>query len=268
MALEAWVALSAGILLAVTIVAQGLALSRVRGRWDLVAIGTSVGAAVLLATTLILTVREHERWSPFDLQQMALSLALMTLIIHLVLAWRAGTIKTGLVVDLVVLVLALMVVIAIRPGGSPLNCIQRAFPFQLQWILFLLGAGGATVAGGTALMLALRIWLVERGSALRLPRRVDFYVPLKQAARLVLAALGSGLVVGSWWAWQTMGVLTSGDPREEWMAVTWLVAALSLLAWRLEKWAGRWAAGLAVVAAIVALFGLLILLDMRRLLGL
>jgi hypothetical protein len=267
MTIEAWGVWGASILLAVTIIAQGLALFEIRGRWGLVAIGASLGATVGLALTLALMVKEQGYWSPFDLWQMALSLALVTLIIHLLLAWRSRTMKPGLLVELVVLILLLMVVVVIRPGGSALHCAQCTFPFQLQWILFLVGAGGATVAGGTALMLALRIRLARRGGGLRLPCRVDFYVSLKQATRLVLAALGSGLVVSVWWAWQTVGTLTSGDPREEWLAITWLVAAASLLAWRLEKRARWWAAGLALVSAVVALFGLLVLLDMRRLLG-
>ena len=40
------------------------------------------------------------------------------------------------------------------------------------------------------------------------------------------------------------------------MAVAWLTAAMSLLAWQLDGRRGRWAAGLALVAAAAVLVGL------------
>jgi ABC-type transport system involved in cytochrome c biogenesis permease subunit len=90
---------------------------------------------------------------------------------------------------------------------------------------------------------------------------------LTQAIFLALVALGSGLTVSVWWAWQTAGTLTAGDPREIWMAVTWLTAAMSLVAWQLEGHRGRWAAGLALAAALYVGFGLVFLTYLQSLLG-
>jgi hypothetical protein len=51
------------------------------------------------------------------------------------------------------------------------------------------------------------------------------------------------------------------------MAIAWLITAMSLLAWQLGgrrgrmMSGGRWAAGLAMVAAATVLFGLLILVQ-------
>jgi hypothetical protein len=57
--------------------------------------------------------------------------------------------------------------------------------------------------------------------------------------------------------------LTSGDPREGWVFVAWLVAAMSMLARRLGKRWGRWTAGLAVLAAAIAAFGLLVIVELQ-----
>jgi hypothetical protein len=174
--------------------------------------------------------------------------------------------EAGLVVDLIALGLILFGVFAVRPGGPPLLCVQRAIPFYVQWTLYWLGAGAVIVSCGAGLPLALRQGLERRGQGLRLPRDSHLRVLLAQATSLALVTLGAGLVVGLWWAWRTVGGMNSGDPREGWMAVTWLVAAATLLAWRLEGRSWRWSAGLSVLAAVAVILGLLAVPDLVRLL--
>jgi ABC-type transport system involved in cytochrome c biogenesis permease subunit len=84
---------------------------------------------------------------------------------------------------------------------------------------------------------------------------------------LALIGLGAGLVTSAWWAWRSVGGLAGDDPRQAWMAITWLLSAMSLLAWQLEAAAARWAAALAGLAATVAIGGLLAVPYIVRLLG-
>ncbi len=46
------------------------------------------------------------------------------------------------------------------------------------------------------------------------------------------------------------------------MAVAWLITAASLLAWKLDGRRGRWAAGLALAAAVAVLVGVLFPADL------
>jgi hypothetical protein len=131
-------------------------------------------------------------------------------------------------------------------------------PCLVQWILFLVGAGGAVVAGSTALTLGLCALLSGRGLDLRWSARRDLLACLRQATGITLVALGAGLAMGVWWAWQVTGRLTAGDPREGWLVVGWVLAATSWVAWRLGRQGGRWAAVLIMLAASVAMTGLLI----------
>jgi hypothetical protein len=268
MALEVWLALGAAALLAVAALVQGAAHWRAWGRGNLVATLVRVATVLALGVALALAAGAHGACSPHDLRQVALGLALAALLIQLVLAWRAGAPGASLVVDLVALVLVLMGALALGPGGPPLDCIQAALPTRGQWLLFLVGAAAAVVAGSTGLALALYIWLYKRRSPLPFVRRADLYHSLKGATRLALAALWGGLALGAWWAWRALGALNGGDARAGWMAITCLLAAASLLAWRMDRRAARWAAGLAVLAAAAALLGLLALPDLRLLLGL
>jgi hypothetical protein len=268
MTLEVWLALGAAGLLAVAALVQGVAFWRGWASGNLVAAGVRVAAAVALAVALVLAAGAHGQWSPIDLRQVVLGLALAALLVQLVLAWRIRSPGVSLVVDLVALSLILVGTLAVGPGGPPLNCIQRAVPFQVQWVLLIVGAAAALVAGSTGLALALYLWLSRRRGLFPFVRRSDLYVSLKEATRLALVTLWGGLAVGAWWAWQALGALSSGDAREGWMAIACLVAAASLLAWRLERRAARWAAVLAVAAAAAALFGLLAVNDLRMLWGL
>ena len=88
------------------------------------------------------------------------------------------------------------------------------------------------------------------------------------AAGLAAVALAAGLAVGTWWAWQATGSPGTGDPRVAWLAAAWLVALMAVWTCRLGERSGRWAAGLSVVAAVLAITGLLAVADLRLILGL
>lgn len=261
MAVESWFSLGAGILLALAAAGRGLSWVGVRGRWSLVAAAARGAAGMALLVALA-----QGEGSPFDLQQMALGLALATVGLHLALTWRLPTGDAGPLADLIALALTLTG-LALRSGGTVPTPAQRMVPFYVQWVLFLLGGGAAMVAGAAGLALALRVGPVRRSLSLAGPSCAGLGSLLREAVSLALVTLGSGLVTGVWWAWRTVGRLAGGDPREGWMAVTWLVAALSLLSWRLEKHPGWWAAALAVVAAAAAIVGLLAIVEVRRALG-
>jgi len=218
-----------------------------------------------LAAALGLAVLAHGEPSPFDLRQLALGLGLALVLAGLALAWRHGTAGAGPVQDLVALSLVLAAVLAIRPGGTLLTCVQRSLPFGAYWGLFVLGSGGLLLAGGTALDLGLAA--LVPGSERRLPR-TDAYRQLAGAAFLGLAAVGGGLAISACWSWRMAGSLLSGDPRQTWLGATWLVAGMGLLAWPLERRGPRVAAVLAVVAAVMALVGLLAIPELQRLWGL
>lgn len=256
----------AAFLLAVAAVASSIALVEARGRWGATAVGARAAGTVTVALALGLAGQQGE-WSPLDTQQVVLGLVLAMLSIQMVLSWRLGIGSGGPVVDIVAVALILVGVILFRSDAPPLTCAQQAPAFAAQWILFLLGGGGTLVAGGATLMLVLHKSLSVRGRGIRQPTRGDLYNLLTQAIFWALVALGGGLTVSVWWAWQTAGTLTSNDPRELWLAVTWLTAAMSLLAWQLEDHRGRWAAGLALVAALNATFCLVLLPHLQSLLG-
>jgi hypothetical protein len=259
---EIWSSLAA-LLLVMAAAARGLALVREGKWWDRIATGARAAAVLALVLALVRLVATRGGWSPFDVGQVALCLALATLVVHLALQWRLKVDAAAPVVDLVAFGLVLVGVGYTLPGGSVLTCAQRTAPFHIQWVLFLLGAGGLTVAGSAGAMLALRTVLTRSGRGLE-PRWIDLQVFLKQASALALVTLGGGLAVSSWWAWQTVGSLTTGVSAEGWLAAASLVAAMSLLVRRVGRRWGRWAAGLAMVAAAVAIIGLMAATDLGR----
>jgi hypothetical protein len=107
----------------------------------------------------------------------------------------------------------------------------------------------------------------RRGGNLNLATSDSLYALLVWAARLAFVTLGSGLTVGLWWSWQTLGTLTGGDPRSEWMALAWLLTAMSLLAGQLERHRRWWVSGLAGLAALNVVFGWLLLVGVQALFG-
>jgi hypothetical protein len=250
-------ALVAACLLGIAVLSSGLAMFRVRGLWGRIAAVARVAGMTALLASLVSAVVLQGEWSPFDLHRVVMDLALAMLVVHFALAWRLGTSGANLAVDVTALLLVVLAAIVLRPGSPPLTCVQRTVPFWIRWFLFLLGSGGVLVAGNASLMLALRRGMMGRGKDLRIANPTDLCSLLTGATFLALVAIGGGLTIGVWWAWQTVGGLSSGDPREGLMAVTWLVSAMSLSAWQLGIWRGRWAAGLAIMSAGMVLVGLL-----------
>jgi hypothetical protein len=270
---DAWALAVAASLLAaaavVGVVAQAAGPAGV-GRWRLPGLGLAIAAAAALVVALALAVVARQVWSPFDLEQTTIALAAATLVIYLALAigLRAGGGLLASLVGLVVLALTLFGWLAIRPGGSAPNVVQRGLAVQIQWGCFILGSGGAVVAGCAGLALAIRAGLIGRGHELAWSRRADLHHLLSQAAGLAAVALAAGLAVGTWWAWQATGSPAAGDPRVAWLVAAWLVVLMVVWTYRLGERSGRWAAGLSVVAAALAVTGLLAVTDLRLILGL
>ncbi len=263
MKIELWAALAA-LLYAAAAVSSGLARSKRQGAWRRVALATRIAGLVPLAVALTVAIMDHGEPSPYDLRQLALWLGLAASLVGLALPWRQGNTEAGPVQDVVLLSLLVAALLVIRPGGRPLTCVERWFPFWTYWGLFLLGSGSILVAGSAALDLALgaflpgdQLWTTRAGS----------YRLLANATLGSLVALGGGLTLAVWWAWRTAGSLSAGDPRPTWMGATWLLVGMSLLAWQLQRRGARIAAILAIVAAAMALFGLLAVLDLQRLWG-
>jgi hypothetical protein len=279
MRIDSWLALSAAVLLLAAGVTRGIRLFKAepgRGRWNLLLISLESGSAMALIAALVLAASAHGEWSPADLVQVTLGLALAVMGFHLELVLfprlpyprRNRIAEVGLFVDVVVLGLILTGVFVIEPGGPLLLCVERTALFYLQWVLRILGAGAVIVGGCTGLTLIFGWLPVQRKRSLRLPRRAVLHELLTQSQLLALLFLGSGLAVGIWWAWTTFGRPSNGDPRDVWMGITWLATVSSWLSWKLAEGAERWPAGLTVLAAAAAIFGLLAVPDLYRLLGL
>ncbi len=271
MTLETGVVLVASALMAMALGAQALGLSGAFGqrRWHGLVIAARVGAVAALATALVLAVVNENAWTPSDLRHLTLSLALAVLAIQLALTWGCRTDGAGPVIDLFVLALSL-VIIGVRAGTTPPTCTQSEVLFLAQWGLFVVGAGAAVVAGSAGLMLLLRRLWARIGWEDRLPPRDGAEAFLQQATLVTLAALGSGLVTGAWLAWRHVGAPPSRDPRSTWMAITWLVAAMSHLAWRLRQRPPRRALGAAILgvsAAFAGIFGTLAITGIGHVLG-
>jgi hypothetical protein len=262
---EHWGILAA-VLLLVAIAARMLALFSTGTRWKLVVIGARLGAGLGALVALILMVGIQGGWSPFAPRQLALGLALASICAHLLLTWRGNCDGAGPVADLVVLGLVVWGLFA-PAAGRQLSCAQDTIPFGIQWGLFLAGGGAVLVAASTALVLALQRIVAAWGPDLHWPMRHDLYRFLVEAAALALTVLGGGLVLSAWWAWRSEGALSDSDPREIWIAITWLLVAMS---WLTRHWNRRWrtrAAALAIVAAATLLIGLFFVVDLRRLWG-
>lgn len=263
---ESW-GVGATLLLALAIGFRGLVLTRGPGRWAVLTVGARVCGMLALAVALILSATAQGEWSPLDLRQLTLGLALASLLVYQALAWRFRVEAGAPVVDLIALLLLLTGILAVRPGGGLLACDQRSILFHVQWILSLLGAGGTVAAGSAGVTLALCAATASRGWDLQWPRRLDLHLFVGEAVLLALVALGGGLVASIGLSWWTLGTVAGDDPRVVWLAITWLFVATSAVARHLDRWWGRWAAGLAVAAAASAIFGLVILGDVRHLLG-
>jgi hypothetical protein len=259
---EIW-AVIAAVLLGLAAVSGGLEMAVPRGRWKAVALASRVAALAALVVALIAAAVVHGRWSAADPRQAMLGLVAAMLAIHLVLAWRLGAGTAGPVMDLVAIVLSLVSAFLVGAGSTGFICVQLSALYQAQWILLSVGGGSVLVAACAGLMLLLRKALLSRDWELKLPGWSPLYGLLAQAAVLALIALGSGLIIGVWWAWQTSGTLGNDSAREVWMAVAWLITAMSLFAWQLDTRRSRWAAALVLVAATAVLIGLILPVDLR-----
>jgi hypothetical protein len=224
-----------------------------------------LGALATLVVAVVLSVVAQGGWSPFDLHQLAVSVAGLSLAWALVLSRVWESMAPDPVLDAIVLAIVLTAMVAIQLGGPPLECAQQGLLFAGQWALFVLGAGSATVAASLALS-----WAIRRFAPLKAVHWVSSASPdrpLAEAVWVTLVVLGAGLLLSVLWAWRTYGSLSTGDPRQAWIAGVWLVAAMSAAAWQLERRSRAWALLLAGVAGVAVLAGLLAVLDLQRLLG-
>jgi hypothetical protein len=288
LAVEMWLALAASGALFTAGLAHGLALREGRGGvgfvWARVSLGARLVAIAAVAGTLALVAGALGRWTPFDLRQVALSLALSTMVVYVTLACirptperypgsnppRSIRLGVGPIVDAVALALVLAGMFVVQPGEVPLACEQPAALSDVQWVLYLVGGGGVAVAGsiGLGLLLCpLLIWKAGRVRNLRSENPCSsLATPLGDAVALALSTLGAGFVVGVWSAWQATGNMSRGDPREAWLAVAWLVTAMCGLAHSTSSgeahgWSQdsqRWTGVLALLAAAVIFFGLFV----------
>ena len=88
MATESWLVLGAGVLLAVAVAVQGVAMlrpARTSTRWPWPALVARGAAAVTLLAALVLAVNADGRWLPDAPRQTALGLALAALVAELLL---------------------------------------------------------------------------------------------------------------------------------------------------------------------------------------
>ena len=259
---EIW-AVIAAVLLGLAAVSGGLEMAVLRGRWEAVVLASRVAALVALVVALVAAAIVHGHWSAADPRQAMLGLVAAMLSIHLVLAWRLGGGTAGPVVDLVAIVFSLVGAFVVGAGSRGFICVELPALYQAQWIFLSVGGGSVLVAACAGLMLLLRKGLLSRDWGLALLGWRPLHGLLAHAAVLALAALGSGLVIGVLWAWRTSGTLGSDSAREVWMAVAWLITAMSLLAWQLDTRRSRWAAALVLVAATAVLIGLSLPVDLR-----
>jgi hypothetical protein len=268
---EAWALAVAACLLAAAAVVEVAALVAGPGgvgRWRLYGLWPAAAATMALVVALVLAVANQQSWSPFNVEQIAVSLAAATMIIYLALTIGLRASSGGVAVEVVILALTLFAWLGVAPGGSAPDAIQRGLPIQVQWACLIVGAGGAIVAGCVALVLAVRGRLIGRGRELAWPRRTDLHYLLSRAASLAAVAMAAGLAVGTWWAWQATGSPGAGDPRVAWLAAAWLATLMAVWTCRLGERSGRWAAGLSIAAAALAASGLLAVTDLRLVLGL
>lgn len=259
--------LVAAVSLALSAVAGGLAAFRTDSAWVRIFLGLRVTSMVAVAVALVGRAGTAGGWSPYDPQLSVLGLVLAMLIVHSVLAWLLKAGPTGPLVELAGLGLLLVGAAGLPAGTLPLPCPQEVAWLQIQWALFLLGGGSLLVAGCMGLTLMVDRAVQSRGRSVHLATSENLYTLLVWAVKLAFVTVGSGLTIGLWWAWRSLGTLASGDPRAEWMALAWLLTAMSLLAGQLERHQRWWVAGLAGLAALNVIFGWLFLVGLQDLLG-
>lgn len=267
MALEGWAvpsAIAAAALLATVLVAEWLA-TRVAWRgWNRVVPSLRGAAVVAVAVAWFFLGWYLEPSSPFDLRTLSWGVAWFLLPEAWTLARRLETDDALPVMDGAALGLILLGLL-IRPPGAQPTLLGTSWLFWLYWIALLGGAAGALEAGCAGLVLVARRKSGWAGSA-PAPGEAALLLVLRDATAGAASVIGFGLLAGAHSAWRTLGSLSTGDPREGWMVTAFLALGASLAAWRLGRAGRRWAVALAMLAAILALVGALLVVDLRALL--
>jgi ABC-type transport system involved in cytochrome c biogenesis permease subunit len=253
---DGWLILAGVLLLLLAAVARGLALGRNQTRWGLPSVVCRMVAVAILAAGLVVSIWTRAGWSPNDPVQVSLALSLSVLVLHLLLLWRLGVDGASPVVDLLALFFLLLGWWMVQTEVPDLTCQQDVPVTYVQWSLYLFGMGGVMVAASASLLLFSRGLASRLGRAGRFPPESAMHIFLRHATAVGLVILGTGIVVGLWWAWRTTGSLYSGDLREIWMASTWLAAGTSFFAWQLRTGPAPRAAALSLIAAIGGYVGL------------
>jgi hypothetical protein len=262
LALEVWLVLAVSAALVTAGIAQRLALGIGERPWACVALCARLAATAVVAVTLGQLSWALGQWTPDDLRLVALSLAMSAMIIYLTLGRFVPTVGTGprlchtLLVEGVALALVVVGVLVLQPRQALPGCSSRTFLFYVQWLLYLIGSGGVIVAGSAGLGLVLCSLPIQQKG--RSSPCDALHASLGHAGSLALSTLGAGLVLGVWSAWYAVGRMSSGDPREAWLAVTWFVSAMSGLVRGWTPGSQRWAGVLALLAAAVVTYGLLL----------
>lgn len=263
MATELWLALAAGLTLALGVICQGLGGLEAGRRWRKAAVGLRIAAVILLAAGCVTAALARGYWTPIDPRQAALGLAWTAVTAHLLLIWWLGANGAGFAADLFALVLSLVAVL-VKPDAAPLFRMHRTAALYAQWALLLVGAGTAGVAGAFGLELVLHAVSTKWRRSRDLHWQIAAQASIRSATVLTWLTLGGGLVLGLWRTWRTAGSLLSDDPRAAWLAAAWLTAGASLLTWYLGRRASRWAAGLALLAGLVAVLSFLAVPELLR----
>jgi hypothetical protein len=254
---EIW-PLVAILLMALAVVTRTLALLGVRGPWNLATAFIRLGAALALGVFLALLVGNSGAWSPLEWDQLMASLSIAILVMYQLMAWGFRVEGAAPLVDLLALALVVTGMSIPTADGLAPTCIQTAAPFIIWQGLFLVGTAAAAIMGSTGLMLGLQAGLERVAQGTHWPGRSDQVFFLAQANMLALLILGCSLVLSISWSWHTIGSLGLDDTYLAWMAITWLLAAMSNLARSVQRhWVG-WLAILAVATTGTALFGLLV----------
>jgi hypothetical protein len=260
----------AGLLLLASAVAGFLVLFSVEAPWKLIGFGAKIAAVLVLVVAMVLvrslSWQGQPSW-PHGFLHPAWCLALATLVVDLVFAWRIGADAASPFVDLVSGFLVLGGTLSVQSGAPAIEPAGIGTMNTFESVLITLGFGALVVAGGAGLALGLRRFLKERTDRLRWTRWLSLHLFLKHSLALASVVLGAGLLVGMWLSWQTTGLLLGSSAHEGWAAGAALTAAMGLVARRMGKWWGPWTAGLAVLAALMAISGMLAMTDVSSILG-
>jgi hypothetical protein len=234
-----------------------LGLARGSRLWSVAVSALRVVAVAILASALAVELVGHTAEMSLTALQVTQAVALAALLLHLVLWGWFRFDGTGPVADILYLGIVAAGLGTTWPAGAALSCGQCTVPAQTQDILFLGGAGAATLMGASGLRFTIRSLEARRRRDHSLsvqPGQASF---MRGATAVTVALLASGLLVGIWWTWRSQGRLVGDDLRWGWMAAAWLLALAGWLGWRLSHRSGLVATCLALLAALAADVGVL-----------